>query len=386
MKYFVAPISIYHYLTYSCANRLKQPNDIIPDINFLLRKASISNLKLHLVLIDVMEGRVYDNDIPIMLAELEQVVKSFNVEYTFILDGDNQEYSKITGIDNIVYSDFLAISSYVNGVLPEDQLLNESWNNTSTKGLWTMGRAERPHRVLLLSKLWENNLLHKLDWSFYTYDSNRDYIRKNFLNHYDDETFQRFINESTRSLDFKVDIKSCDDFHCTGYPFDSTLYKNTSFSIIAESDFNIYEDQTQWTPKITEKTYRTIINKHPFICAWYPGMIKKLKSKGYRTFENYATNPGYNNIIDLNDRLDATLKVIEDFHKSINQPEVVNKVRNDIEFNYQTYLNNVEIELAKLTHLFELPQLDAVQMTPTKLGRFMFPRTTNLFGQPADVP
>jgi hypothetical protein len=115
-------------------------------------------------------------------------------------------------------------------------------------------------------------------------------------------------------------------------------------------------------------------------------MIKKLKSKGYRTFENYATNPGYNNIIDLNDRLDATLKVIEDFHKSINQPEVVNKIRNDIEFNYQTYLNNVEIELAKLTHLFELPQLDAVQMTPTKLGRFMFPRTTNLFGQPADVP
>ena len=386
MKYFVTPVNIYPYLTYSYTNRLKQPDDIIPEINRLLRKASISNLKLHLVLIDVMEGRIYNDDIPGMLAEIEQVVKSFNIEYTFILDGDNQEYSTITDIDNIVYSDFLAISSYVNGVLPEDQLLNESWNNISPKGLWTVGRAERPHRILLMSKLWENNLLHKLDWSLYIYDSNRDYIHKTFLNHYDDETFERFVKESTRSLDFAVDIKTCADFHCTGYPFDSNLYKNTSFSVITESDFNIYEDQTHWIPKITEKTYRAIINKHPFVCAWYPGMIKKLKSKGYRPFDKYATNPGYNNIIDLNDRLDATLQVIEDFHKSINQPDVVKKVRNDIEFNYQTYLNNVEIELAKLTHLFELPQIDYLKLTPTSLCRFMFPRSTNLFDQPADLP
>ena len=88
----------------------------------------------------------------------------------------------------------------------------------------------------------------------------------------------------------------------------------------------------------------------------------------------------------MNDRLDATLQVIEDFHKSINQPDVVKKVRNDIEFNYQTYLNNVEIEIAKLTHLFELPQIDYVKMTPTRLCRFMFPRSTSLLGQTADLP
>jgi hypothetical protein len=341
------------------------------------------DLKLHVVMLDVMEGRIYDNNLPAILAELEQVVKSLCFDYTFILDGEYEHLSEVKDVDNVIYSDFLAVSSYVNGVLPEDQLLNESWNNLKPKGLWTVGKVERPHRTILMSRLWENNLLDKIDWSFYPCLNVREYIHKTFLSHYDDHTFEKFIRESTRSLDFTIDI--VDAFCFTGYPFNPDIYKDSSFSIIAESDFLFSEDlQTSFFPKITEKTYRTIINKHPFICAWFPGMINKLKSKGYRTFEEYTANPNYNNIKDLNARIDAIVMNIETFHERLNNPDVVEKVRADIEYNYQHYLKKVEIELVKLQPIFDIEQVTSQRITPTELCRFMFPRLNRFLGKPSD--
>lgn len=383
MKYLVAPINIYPYLTYSLANRIKYPAQLAEEITQLLDQASSLNLALHIVMLDIMEGRIYNNDVPEMLAELEQVVKSFDIGYTFILDGENENLSKVKGVNNVIYSDFFAIISYVNAVEAEDQECNEFWNNTKFKGLWTMGRVERPHRAILMSKLWENSLLHKIDWSFYTYPDNKEYIHKTFLSHYDDSIFEKFIKDCTRSLDFVAN--TADNFHANGYPFDPDLYRNTSFSIISESDFNIsHYDQAEFTPKITEKTYRTIINKHPFICAWFPGMIRKLKSKGYRTFEEYTTDPNYNEIRDLDARLNAIVTNINTFHEQLTRPEVIEKVRADIEFNYQHYLKKVEIEMTKLQSIFEIKQVRNLRLTPTRLARYMFPRTNDLFGKPQD--
>lgn len=383
MKYLVTLINIYPYLTYSLANRIKHPEQLADEINLLQKQAAALNLSLHVVMLDVSEGRVYIDDSPAMLVELEQVIKSFDIGYTFILDGEYEDLSEVKGVSNIIYSDFLAFSSYINSIDSEDQECNEFWNNTKTKGLWTIGRPERPHRVLLLSKLWENNLLDRIDWSFYTYSDNKDYIHKTLLSHYDDLTFEKFIKDCTRSLDFTANTD--DNFHPTGYPFDPNLYRNTSFSIVTESDFNIYDyHQPEFTPKITEKTYRTIINKHPFISAWFPGMIKKLKSKGYRTFEEYTTNPNYNEIRNLDDRLNAMVTSIDTFHEQLNRPEVLEKVRADVEHNYQHYLKQCEIEIAKLQPIFDLAQVSNLQITPTRLARFTFPRTNNLLGKPQD--
>jgi hypothetical protein len=384
MKYLVAPINIYSYLTYSLDNRLKYPAQLAEEIKQLLEQASSLNLLLHIVLIDVMEGRIYDHDCPAMLAELEQVIKPFDVEYTFILDGENEDLSEVKGVSNIIYSDFLAFTSYINSIEAEDQECNEFWNHKKIKGLWTIGRVERPHRAILMSKLWENSLLPKIDWSFYTYPDNKEHIHKTLLSHYDDLTFEKFIKDCTRTLDFTANTD--DNFYANGYPFDPDLYRNTSFSIISESDFNIsYYDQPEFTPKVTEKTYRAIINRHPFICAWFPGMIKKLNSKGYRTFEEYTTNPNYNEIRDLDTRLNAIVTNIDTFHDQLTRPEVVEKVRADIEHNYQHYLKHVEIEMAKLHPIFDLNQITSLQITPTRLARFMFPRTNGLFGKPGDL-
>jgi hypothetical protein len=383
MFYIVRPINIYPYLTYMHEHRLKTPEQLADDIKELMDEASSLNAKLHVVLLDVIEGRIYSEDVFKMLLDVERILKSFDIEYTIILDGDNESHSVISGIDHIVYSDFMVMSCYANSILSPDQDISESWNNDKLKGLWMVGRAERPHRAPLMSKLWESKLLDTIDWSFYIYESNRDYIRKTFLIHYDDKTFDRFVSDTARTLDFTVPIN---DLSFTGFPFDVTLYKNTSFSIITESDFGINDANGMvWIPKLTEKTYRTIINRHPFICAWYPGMLDKIKNKGYRTFEEYTVDPNYNTIPDLNLRLDAVVKNIQCFQSYLNDPNNVDKVRDDIEHNYQQYLKNLEAELSKLAHIFELPQISHLIMTPTSLARFIFPRTTALLGKPSDI-
>jgi len=69
--------------------------------------------------------------------------------------------------------------------------------------------------------------------------------------------------------------------HYLGYPYDDKLYRITNFSLIAETHF---DGNQEFHP--TEKTYRAIANKHPFIVASTPFFLSKLKHKGYRTFSN----------------------------------------------------------------------------------------------------
>ena len=75
--------------------------------------------------------------------------------------------------------------------------------------------------------------------------------------------------------------------HYLGYPYDERLYRITNFSLIAETH---YDGNQEFHP--TEKTYRAIANKHPFIVASTPFFLSNLRKKGYRTFsdlinENY---------------------------------------------------------------------------------------------------
>ena len=69
--------------------------------------------------------------------------------------------------------------------------------------------------------------------------------------------------------------------HYLGYPYDDKLYRISNFSLIAETHF---DGNQEFHP--TEKTYRAIANKHPFIVASTPFFLVNLKHKGYRTFSN----------------------------------------------------------------------------------------------------
>jgi len=69
----------------------------------------------------------------------------------------------------------------------------------------------------------------------------------------------------------------------TGWPNDPRIYDRSSVSVVCETS----ERWTGWTPEfITEKTYRPIMNRHPFVIQGSPGILQYLRSIEYRTFES----------------------------------------------------------------------------------------------------
>jgi hypothetical protein len=138
-------------------------------------------------------------------------------------------------------------------------------NFGTTRLLFLGGKADKNNRKPLLDALLRNEkTTGRLAWSMFGVDGGEP-----------------------------LDDIQTEDNHYLGYPYDSIVYQSTNFSVISETHF----DQNQeFHP--TEKTYRAIANRHPFAILSTPFFLKKLKDKGYVTFnrtldENYdiETNP-----------------------------------------------------------------------------------------------
>jgi hypothetical protein len=116
-----------------------------------------------------------------------------------------------------------------------------------------------------------------------------------------DIDFNKFINhltsfKSTEYLDKKFSY----------FDLAVDLHKKTKFSLIAETEFNTNNKQF-----ISEKTFKAIVNKHPFVLAANVGVLSTLKKMGFRTFENYLPVSDYDSITDPNLRLTAIVKNVQ---------------------------------------------------------------------------
>ena len=66
-------------------------------------------------------------------------------------------------------------------------------------------------------------------------------------------------------------------------------YEDTYFSLVTEtmSDYRHSADGYTLGRSLSEKIYKPIINKHPFILSAVPGSLRTLKNLGYKTFSPY---------------------------------------------------------------------------------------------------
>lgn len=360
MLYDFNLINMHPYFTLSYGSFIKDIDQFAEELIEIKNKYSEqSDLTPFLVLMDVMEGRVYGEELVAVIDRLRILLKQHNMLGAFILDGDFVHLSKVPQKEDITYSNFFALSTYYHIIKSKTQKANKKWNSDSQLGLFIPGKLARPHRIHLIAKLWNKKLLGSIKYSCQILSSEEQQIKDEFLK-YDDGTFERFKKECTSVLD--LDYSGKPRFESHGYPYNVKLYKDTSFSIITESDFAWGHAATEpgkdgtinWLPKLTEKTYRAITNKHPFIVCWYPGMIKKIKKLGFRSFTEYLPHPNYNDIPNLHERINYTVENIKSF------PQVKDKYRTeierDVEYNYQLVLDMCDKEFKKIQHILNLPQ------------------------------
>ena len=74
--------------------------------------------------------------------------------------------------------------------------------------------------------------------------------------------------------------------HFSGYPFDKKLFADTYMSVISETHSGAHDCNPQFFP--TEKTYKAIINCHPFIMLSTQSYLSHLQKQGYKTFAPYV--------------------------------------------------------------------------------------------------
>jgi hypothetical protein len=133
----------------------------------------------------------------------------------------------------------------------------------------------------------------------------------------------------------------------TGWPNDPRLYDESAVSVICETS----ERWGGWSSEfITEKTYRTIANRHPFVMQGSPGILKYLKTKGYKTFDKLI-DESYDDSKEEN--IEIVEKVVDvgiDLCKKI--PNNLNLIQEIVDHNYNNLVEVGNNETKKLLEHF----------------------------------
>lgn len=240
--------------------------------------------------------------------------------------------------DIISYNFFQNLT--VNSYKSKGHEISETWNYTENfKGLFLTGKPNKLQRILPLSYFYDNGYLNEnLEWSFHYQDHHYDYLKENL--NYNETELKTFIEAVSRKPD---EIKEFDQsFDHNGFPYDVNLYRDTNWSIISESS---YENEIMW---ITEKTYRAILNRHPFFILGQQGTLESLKSKGYRTFDYVCKYP-YDNLKN-EERLYTVLKNINWLRDNWNTIDV-KRIRADVEYNFNILEKNCIKEHKRLAKI-----------------------------------
>ena len=231
---------------------------------------------------------------------------------------------------------------------------NSTINLQTGKFLYLMGKPYKQHRIGLLHQLFKHRLLENCDWSF-SYNSSWDGMLREALPLMSEQEYQSFVNRAERTLDEISTIITDEVYYYSGFPTDSQLYANTSFSVISETNCDV----KYWSTFTTEKTWRTISNHHAFVMIAYKKTYDYLESIGIDTFQ-YAlkhTKEAMHHDQDVHSLNKLTAENVEYFLAGIDKNS--ERIRESIENNKKVYEQRV--------HTFRSvanPMIEPILLTP----------------------
>jgi len=227
---------------------------------------------------------------------------------------------------------------------------NEKWNNKAKRFIMLTGKPHRPHRIRLLWKL--RDLLDNAIWSLHVHKGTYDQCRE-LIPEIDDDEFANFVEKYRRNPDNIAMEYLKNTTHYGGIPYDPMMYKDTLFSVISESHFDL---STTGRPWITEKTFIAILNHMPFIMAGDINSLLTLKELGFKTFENYLPKNRYDIIKNREHKLDLIAQNVRHWLNNMDRKEQINQ---DVEHNYNRLLQLAMENKQNLENICTKHNLDA---------------------------
>lgn len=188
--------------------------------------------------------------------------------------------------------------------LENDYTVNRSIDNIK-KTFLSLNYRYRPHRIDLFLAFYKNKLLNS---SLFTMPEFSPESNQSFINCVDRTTTHRLdIAEEelhhiqNNILPLRIDVIATDHTRHAEMTMErgrtmEMFYKSTLLSVVTET--HAYQSAIAET----EKTFKPIKYKHPFILVGAPKSLKYLKIKGYKTFSQWF-DEGYDDIEDHRERI-----------------------------------------------------------------------------------
>jgi len=181
-------------------------------------------------------------------------------------------------------------------------------------------RRWRPHRPLLTALLECCDLIQYGYVSLAASDDNRTWATEmdhiiEIVRECGNENMAAILMKNRRRIENMGDLKlDKDDMHYNHAPLELTpdikkMYEQTYFSVVSETIY--FTNYRDWEDScfLSEKIFKAIIFKHPFILVATPNTLKYLKALGYKTFSP-VIDESYDSIEDNTMRMVAIVKEI----------------------------------------------------------------------------
>lgn len=306
----------------------------------------------HIILQDVEEDGMHD-------LYKQEIVKKW---YAYLIDKgftvsfvlSHRNSKDMYPFPNIAFINGMLIKTYYYQLNRHINQRPTEWNNNGV-ALFLPGKTKFYTRSRLMYELHKANITENMEWSYIVPEEAREIIKERYFTDLSGDEFNTFIKECTRSIDVDYDkqgvLGMINDDMCMlegCYNVAPDIYNNTGFTIISET---WYAGGT--IPIITEKTFRTMMNCHPFILLGAKGALRMLKEFGFKTFESYLVNPDYNELEREEDRLLAVVENVKYFQENYLRFE--DEIRKDVEHNYHLVMDLAKQHIAAIEQTLPSP-------------------------------
>jgi hypothetical protein len=290
-----------------------------------------------------------ENYIPEFKKKFNRVIEQLKInnrKIVLFLNTWYKQYSDIFEtnlIDEILYVDMFLYDTYRKLIIKQQSSIVEHYSAVpKNQFLFLINKPASRHRIELLYRLHQKNLLNNSVYSFVIHNNFTENQSRRILDFLSPEEFDVFYKQTARNLDLDYNpnkVEQVNHTHYTGIPYDYSLFRDCNFQLISETHFDI----TVW---ITEKTWISIVNKRPFIVAAYPGFLKRLKELGFKTYENYLLHKNYDEIVSDDERLNLIVENTQYWLENIQKYE--EDIKKDTDHNFSLFLKYAENNQKKL--------------------------------------
>ncbi len=205
-----------------------------------------------------------------------------------------------------------------------------------------LNRNPRPHRIELLAHFFDNFLIWRSHVSFAGNFRSEPWKLTNSVLPADSKV-RTIIQKNALKLPIVLNMKDGTENPITIKSDDDQYFNTSYFSLVTETlwqqeaSYGIWEEFNGHF--FSEKIFKPILMKHPFILASRPGSLAKLRSLGYRSFSPHIDET-YDTIHDPKARIQAIISEVKRLGEFSDQEWIQwqKNVKEIVEHNYITLL------------------------------------------------